>query len=91
MMEQLRGDPTTKWLKVIDTESAEMVAFAKWNVYEAHKPRPNVPERSYGQGCNQAACKQFWGMMDEKRQKHMGKTPHVCMLQSSPRQRSTRN
>jgi hypothetical protein len=79
MIEQLQGDPTSKWLKVVDTDSNEMIAFAKWNLYKAGKPRPNGPERTYGQGCNEAACKQFWGVMDEKRQSHMARTPHVCM------------
>jgi hypothetical protein len=80
MIQQLHLDPTSRWLKVVDTDSNEMIAFAKWNVYEPGKPRPQLPERIYGQGCNKAACKQFWGVMDDKRQYHMGKTPHVCML-----------
>ena len=78
MVQQLRMDPTSRWLKVIDTDTGKMIAFAKWNVYEPGAPRPKVPERSYGEGCNEPACRQFWGVMDEKRQHHMGKIPHVC-------------
>ncbi len=78
MVQQLRKDPTARWLKAIDTDSKEMIAFAKWNVYEPGKPRPLVPQRTFGEGCNEAACKRFWGLMDEKRQHHMGKIPHVC-------------
>ena len=81
IVQQLRADPTARWLKVIDTESQdEMIAFAKWNVYEPGKARPAVPPRTFGQGCNAPACKQFWGLMDEKRQHHMGKIPHVCKI-----------
>ena len=80
MIQQLCSDPTIRWLKVIETGSDEMIAFAKWNVYEAGKPRPKVSGRSYGQGCNEAACTQFWGVMDEKRQYLMGQIPHVCTL-----------
>ena len=83
MVHQLHADPTARWLKVVDNESQEMIAFAKWNVYEPGKPRPTVPPRTFGEGCNQAACKQFWGLMDEKRQHHMGKIPHVCEISSS--------
>ena len=80
MAQQLHDDPTTRWLKVIDTNTNEMIAFASWHVYEAGKARPPVPERTFGEGCNESACKQFWGGMDEKRQRLMGQTPHVCML-----------
>ncbi|KAI9881229.1 MAG: hypothetical protein M1823_006672, partial [Watsoniomyces obsoletus] len=87
MVQQLHLDPTSRWLKVVDTDSDEMIAFAKWNVYEPGKPRPQLPERTYGQGCNEAACKQFWGVMDDKRQHLMGKTPHVWLdlLQTAPK------
>ena len=78
VIEQFHADPTARWLKVVDTESGEMAAFAKWNIYKPGEPRPRVPDRFYGEGCNEAACKQFWGVMDEKRQAHMSKTAHVC-------------
>jgi hypothetical protein len=81
MIQQLYSDPTTRWLKVVDTKTNEMIAFAKWHVYEPGKSRPKVAERSYGPGCNEAACKRFWGVMDEKRQHHMRETPHVCRLE----------
>lgn len=82
MIQQFHNDPTTRWLKVDDLITNEMIAFAKWHVFEPGKPRPEMPQRSYGPGCNEAACKLFWGVMDQKRQHHMSQTPHVCTLES---------
>jgi hypothetical protein len=78
LVSQLESDYTTRWLKVTDSATNEMIAYAKWNIYEPGKPRPDLPERSYGQGSNPAACKKFWGVMDEKRQQLMGQVPHLC-------------
>lgn len=38
-LEYLRDiDPSTKWYKVTDTETGEIVSASQWNVYEKEKP-----------------------------------------------------
>lgn len=32
LIAQRHADPTTRWVKVVDTDTNELIAFAKWNV-----------------------------------------------------------
>lgn len=54
MAHHLEEDPTTRWLKVVDTDTQrpnEGIAFANWHVYKDGVPKPKTA-RSFGEGCN---------------------------------------
>lgn len=38
-LQDWRGDPSEKVLKVVDSESGEIVGFGKWNVYTSERAR----------------------------------------------------
>ncbi|KAI0970301.1 acyl-CoA N-acyltransferase [Xylaria arbuscula] len=56
----LRTDPSTRWLKVVDTDIAptednkQMIGFAQWNINDGSQIPP--PPRVFGAGCNAEAC-----------------------------------
>jgi hypothetical protein len=79
MANQLQSDATTRWMKVVDTDTGKLIAFSQWNIYKPGVPRPPPKRRSFGPGCNIPACEEYWGSMYDKREKHMGDKPHVCM------------
>lgn len=58
MLSIKNGDPTATYLKVVDTESGEMIAQAKWNIYKNTIPPEadldgdfweNAEEKEYAQ------------------------------------------
>lgn len=82
LLDDLRGDPTTRWLKVVDTVTAEeetMIAFARWNVYTEDEP-PRSALRAFGPGCNEEACAALFGGIHEQRTRLMGDRLYVCEL-----------
>jgi hypothetical protein len=78
MVKQLREDPTVRWRKVVDTETGEIAAFAKWNIIETPKPLPRG--RQFGPGCNVEACEEFFGGIHQKRTELMGEKAHCCRM-----------
>ena len=48
------ADPNTTFLKVVDSQTGEIVAVAKWNVYDGVIPEESVPDGP------------FWLSQDEK-------------------------
>ena len=77
---QLAADSSTRWAKVVDTETGEMIAFSNWNVYKPGEPIPTRTRRTFNDPpCNIPACEEFWGDMYELREKHIPSSPHVCM------------
>ncbi|OAP55832.1 hypothetical protein AYL99_09984 [Fonsecaea erecta] len=70
LIKQLHEDPTTRWMKVVDTETGEIAAFAKWNIIQ--EPREPARTRQFGPGCNVQACEEFFGGIHAKRNELMG-------------------
>jgi hypothetical protein len=79
LIKQLHEDPTVRWMKVVDSETSEMAAFAKWDIVEKPKPK-TIRARKFGPGCNIEACEEFFGGIHQKRGELMGDRPHCCML-----------
>ena len=77
--DQLKGDPSAVWTKVVDTDTGEMIAFSSWNVSKPGDPTAPKERRQFGPGCNIPACEEFWAPMYANREKYMGGRPHVCM------------
>ncbi|KAL9020188.1 MAG: hypothetical protein Q9185_002558 [Variospora sp. 1 TL-2023] len=79
--------------KVVDTETEDLVAFAKWiypytltSEQEAEKAKLDL-ERSYPEGTNVALYEHFFRILDTKRKKNMedGKDYFLHILVVSPR------
>jgi hypothetical protein len=83
MVEEGRGnfqDPTTVYMKAIDTESGEIISFARWHVYKQARPRsewdtPAKPEY-LGPNVNSEAYNEFMRLVHERRKQHLGGKPH---------------
>lgn len=80
---QFEEDPTTRWLKVVDTdlssdEGGDGIAFAKWNVYEDHAPGAR-PMREFGPGCNAEACKLVFGGLAAQRERILGERRSIYL------------
>ena len=82
LITQLREDPTTRWMKAIDTETNELVGFAKWNIIE--KPLEPRGGLQFGPGSNIEACEEFFGGIRKKRSELMGGNAYCRMASSLP-------
>ena len=82
MAKQLTDDPTTRWLKVVDSELTtqgleDRIAFAKWNVYDQGMPETGSG-RQFGDGCNVEACEMVFGGLARQRERLVGGRKCVC-------------
>ncbi|EXJ70812.1 uncharacterized protein A1O5_05802 [Cladophialophora psammophila CBS 110553] len=85
LVKQLHEDPTVRWMKVLDTETGEVAAFAKWNIIK--EPRERSRARQFGPGCNVEACEEFFGGIHRKRNELMGGKAYCLLdlLQTDPK------
>jgi hypothetical protein len=75
-----QDDPTTRWLKVVDTDLAGddgLVAFACWHFYNP-KPPPQPPRAMRTEGINLEACGRVFGGSGQMQEKIMGGKDYVC-------------
>jgi GNAT superfamily N-acetyltransferase len=82
VIEMRKNDSTAVFLKAVDTATGEMLAFAKWHVFETEEIAKQTPTRPlrFGEGSNQEACKAFFGGLVSKKKEIMGSKPHLCKL-----------
>ncbi|KAI1425384.1 acyl-CoA N-acyltransferase [Xylaria sp. FL1777] len=85
-----REDPSTRWLKVVDTdlapteENRQMIGFAQWNVNDGTQVPP--PRRVFGEGCNVEACEAvFVGLQDARMSYLEKKHLHLRLLFVDPK------
>ena len=57
-LQDWRGDPSEKVLKVIDTASGEIISFGKWNVYTSARPRAEWDQHMEVDWTNDPALKE---------------------------------
>ncbi|RVX75840.1 hypothetical protein B0A52_00197 [Exophiala mesophila] len=77
LIQQRKDDPQMRWVKAVDSETNEIVAWAKWEIID--KPREAKPSsRTFGQGCNVQACEEYFGGIHQKRHELMHGKFHVC-------------
>lgn len=86
MVKELQDDPSSIWLKVVDTDAEkpnEGIAYARWHVYK-DKVAGARPARVWGevQGANGEACNEFFGRLGEKMQVYVGGRNCLCMFPS---------
>ena len=78
---EISKDPTTRFMKAVDTELGQIIALARWNVYEEERPErvwKTTGARDWDTGTNVEAANDFFNAVVEKRQKTMGGNPHCC-------------
>lgn len=79
-----RADPTSKWIKVVDSESGKMAGAACWHVYEAD-PYAVVPEDEcdwWAVGEDRNIANALMEQFLTPRMTYM-RRPHVCPLTDS--------
>jgi len=76
-----KNDPTAQYLKAVDDETGEQIAFAKWHTYTTPEAVASAPMRPIpsAPGVNVEACKAFFGGLVTKKKEIMGIKPHLCM------------
>ncbi|KAF1957467.1 acyl-CoA N-acyltransferase [Byssothecium circinans] len=89
IIDMRKNDPTTTFLKAVEDETGDLMAFAKWNFYPTEEIAKNAPGRPIpnGPGCNPEACKAFFGGLVQKKAELIGNKPHVYlhMLHTHPK------
>jgi hypothetical protein len=77
-----KTDPSVRFMQAYDDESGQMVAFAKWHIYESLEAAAAAkrPSREFGAGTNREACEDFFGQLSSRKEELMGETPHLCKL-----------
>ncbi|KIW59092.1 hypothetical protein PV05_03567 [Exophiala xenobiotica] len=86
LVAQRQNDPTTRWVKVVDTDTDELVAYAKWNIMNTPKD-PEPGRQEFGPGCNLDMCKEYFGGIYRKRAELMGGKAYCLLdlLQTDPK------
>lgn len=84
MIELRKSDSTCHFIQAYDEESKQMVAFAKWHIYDTQEAARAAqrPKREFGVGTNPEACEAFFGILSEKKKEHVGDRPHLCKLRN---------
>ncbi|KAJ9494083.1 hypothetical protein H2202_010390 [Exophiala xenobiotica] len=84
LIAQRQNDPTTRWVKVVDTDTNtdELVAYAKWNIMDKLRD-PEPGRQEFGPGCNIEMCKEYFGGIYRKRAELMGGKAYCCKLMGS--------
>ena len=82
LIELRKNDPTCHFIQAYDEETKQMVAFAKWHIYDTSEAAEAAqrPKRTFGAGTNPEACEAFFGILSARKKEHMGDRPHLCKL-----------
>jgi hypothetical protein len=80
LIETRKKDSTVRYLQAYDEETSQMVAFAKWSIYDTLEAAAAAkrPSRTYGPGMNRKACEAFFGELSSRKERLMGGKPHLC-------------
>lgn len=77
LIQQRKDDSQIRWVKAVDSETNEILAWAKWEIIDGPK-RVKTSSRTFGQGCNVEACEEYFGGIHEKRHALMDGKFYVC-------------
>lgn len=84
--EEISNNPTMRFMKAVDTDLNEIIAFARWSIYEVERPESEwkvTKPRGWDIGTNVEAANEFYNAICETRQNYMGGKPHCCELEST--------
>lgn len=74
-------NPDVAFMKVTDTETGEIVSFAKWLIYKHQRPEEEwnkEEKRDWGKGTNVEVADAFFSAITRNRRKFMAGEPHCC-------------
>ena len=78
-IKELGDDSAVYYLKAVDEETGNVIAFAKWHIYTSPEAAAAAEKVLYfGPGTNQDACYAFFGGLAKKKKELMGSKPHIC-------------
>jgi hypothetical protein len=74
-----KDDPSTIYLQAYDEETEQLVAFAKWHIYDTSEKATAAqrPSRAFGPGTNPKACEKFFGGLNARKKELMGERMHI--------------
>jgi len=79
IIDMRKNDSSVHLIQAFDEETAQMVAWAKWHVFEtAEAALALFQPLRLGPGMNAEACKIFFDGMAKRRKVIMGKKPYLC-------------
>lgn len=80
LIDMRQKDPTVRFVQAYDEETQQLVAFAKWSIYDTPEAAAAAerPTRSFGLGTNKEACEDFFGQLKSKKKELMSDKPHLC-------------
>ena len=84
--DEILTNPTIRFMKAVDTELQEIIAFARWNIHEVERPESewkSIKPRNWDNGTNVEAANEFYNAVCGARQKFMGGKPHCCKFEST--------
>lgn len=82
--DEISTNPTMRFMKAVDTDTGQIIAFARWNIYETKRPESEwkkTEPRKWDIGTNNEAANDFYNAVCEKRQNVMGGKPHCCKFE----------
>lgn len=82
--DEISNHPTMRFIKAVDTDVGEIIAFARWNIYEMERPESewkHTEARKWDLGTNVDAANEFYNAICVERQKVMGGKPHCCKFE----------
>jgi len=76
-----RGDPTSHWIKAVDSETGKIAGAACWHIYETNPYGVQSEEECtwYPKGESRKMANSLMGQFLTPRMKYMTK-PHICMI-----------
>ena len=77
----ISSDPDVFLMKVVDTETNQMVGFARWELnieVKSEAEWDGKMTREWDEGTNAAAADFLIASVVEKDRKYMGERPHLC-------------
>jgi GNAT superfamily N-acetyltransferase len=80
------SNPDVAFMKVTETETGEIVSFAKWYIYKHQRPEEEwnkEEKRDWGEGTNVEVADTFFGLLTRNRRKFMAGEPYCCKLVTS--------
>ncbi len=84
--DEISTNPVMRFMKAVDTDIGEIIAFARWNVYEVERAESEwnrTEPRRWDEGTNVEAANEFYNTICTKRQSFMNGKPHCCKLEFS--------
>jgi hypothetical protein len=79
LIQMRKNDPTAHYVQAYDEETGQMIAFAKWHVYDTPEAAAasQRPTRTFGPDTNREACEAFFGGLVAKKKELVGQKMHI--------------